>query len=325
MTRSVLVTGVAGFIGSHTAADLHAAGWMVTGVDHHPAHEGRVWESITADAADPALLARVAGGEFAVVVHQAAISDTLAPDDERLRWCNATMPLRIARACAESGTRLVYASSGSVYGIVPQGVSSLESDAYDRGRCSGPLNAYAKSKLVMDRAMRRRAAVFGLDFVGLRYTNVFGPGEQSKGRMASILWQILTTAAAGQPVRLFNDTLTAARDYLPVQLLVSTLVRLLDNPHIRGVYNLGSGTAIRFETLLGWCTEWAGAPVPMVGVPNPVRDRYQYWTCADMRLLRRAMPGLEPVSVNEIRSYACDLFDHIRAETVGVGELVKSL
>ncbi|MGO4618304.1 NAD-dependent epimerase/dehydratase family protein [Nocardia sp. 2YAB30] len=184
MTRSVLVTGVAGFIGSHTAAGLHAAGWMVTGVDHHPAHEGRVWESITADAPAPALLARVAGGEFAVVVHQAAISDTLAPDDERLRWCNATVPLRIARACAESGIRLVYASSGSVYGIVPQGVSSLESDADNRGRCSGPLNAYAESKLVMDRVMRRRAGAFGLDCVGLRYTNVFGPGEQSKGRMA---------------------------------------------------------------------------------------------------------------------------------------------
>lgn len=325
MTRAVLVTGAAGFIGSHTAAGLHAAGWTVTGVDQRPAHGVGEWESITADAADPALLARVAGGEFAVVVHQAAISDTLAPDDERLRWCNATVPLRIARACAESGTRLVYASSGSVYGIVPQGVSSLESDAEDRGRCSGPLNAYAKSKLVMDRAMLRCAAVFGLDCVGLRYTNVFGPGEEPKGRMASILWQIVTAAAAGRPVRLFDDTLTAARDYLPVQALVSTLVRLLDSPHICGVYNLGSGTAIRFDTLLGWCTEWAGAPVPMVGVPNAVRDRYQYWTCAEMRLLRRALPCLEPVSANEIRSYARDLFDHARSETMGVGELVKSL
>ncbi|WP_067885374.1 NAD-dependent epimerase/dehydratase family protein [Nocardia vaccinii] len=325
MTRAVLVTGAAGFIGGHTVAGLHAAGWTVTGVDLQPARAAGRWESITADAADPKLLARIAGGEFVVVVHQAAISNTLAQDDERLRWCNATVPLRIARACAESGTRLVYASSSSVYGVVPQGVSSLESDTDDYGRCSGPLNAYAKSKLVMDHAMRRRATVFGLDYVGLRYTNVFGPGEETKGRMASILWQIVTTAAAGGPVRLFDDTLTAARDYLPVQALVTTLVRLLENPQIKGVYNLGSGSAIPFETLLGWCTEWAGAPVPMVPVPNPVRDRYQYWTCADMRHLRKTLPGLEPLSTNEIRSYAHDLFDHARRATVGVGELAKSL
>lgn len=167
--------------------------------------------------------------------------------------------------------------------------------------------------------------VFGLDCVGLRYTNVFGPGEESKSSMASILWQIVTAVAARRPVRLFDDTLTAARDYLPVQVLVSTLVRLLDTPQVAGVYNLGSGTAIRFETLLGWCTEWAGAPVPLVGVPNPIRDRYQYWTCADMRRLRAALPGLEPVDTEVIHRYARDLFDHARAETFGVGELVKSL
>ncbi|RBO84507.1 MULTISPECIES: NAD-dependent epimerase/dehydratase family protein [Nocardia] len=325
MTRSVLVTGTAGFIGGHVATGLHAAGWTVTGVDQNPAATAWPWESITVDAADPAVLARIAGGEFAVVVHQAAVSDTLAADDERLRWANATVPLRLARACTDSGTRLVYASSGSVYGVVPHGASSRESDTEDRGRCSGPLNCYAKSKLVLDQSMLRRAAVFGLDCVGLRYTNVFGPGEESKSSMASILWQIVTAVAARRPVRLFDDTLTAARDYLPVQVLVSTLVRLLDTPQVAGVYNLGSGTAIRFETLLGWCTEWAGAPVPLVGVPNPIRDCYQYWTCADMRRLRAALPGLEPVDTEVIHRYARDLFDHARAETFGVGELVKSL
>lgn len=325
MTRAVLVTGAAGFIGSHTAAGFHDAGWTVTGVDQRSSSDVEEWESITADAADPTVLARVAGGEFAVVVHQAAISDTLAADDERLRWANATVPLRLAQASAESGTRLVYASSSSVYGVVPQGVSSMESDTGDRSRCSGPLNAYARSKLASDQAMCRRAGEFGLDFVGLRYTNVFGPGEQSKGRMASILWQIVTSAAAGRPVRLFDDTLTAARDYLPVQLLVATLVRLLDNPQVSGVYNLGSGSPVRFEELLSWCTEWAGLPVPVVLVPNTIRDRYQYWTCADMRRLRAVLPGLESVSVDQIGGYARDLFDRTRAEAVLAPEPMKSL
>ncbi|MFD4406581.1 NAD-dependent epimerase/dehydratase family protein [Nocardia sp. NPDC058499] len=324
--RTVLVTGSSGFIGAHTAAGLHAAGWGVTGVDQVPTRQFTQWESITADAADPALLDRIARGEFAVVVHQAAVTDTGAANDHRLRWANSTVPLRISRACAASGTRLVYASSGSVYGRVPYGVAVREADAEDPARCSGPLNFYARSKLAADRAMRRRAVVLGLDYVGLRYTNIYGPGEHTKGPMASILWQIVTAAAAGAPVRLFDDTLTAARDYLPVQVLVSTLIRLLDTPRVSGVYNLGSGIPVRFETLLGWCTEWAGAPVPMVGVPNPVRDRYQYWTCADMHHLAKALPGLEPVSVDTIRAYARRLFDLARRDcAAAAGELVKSL
>ncbi|MBF6340820.1 NAD-dependent epimerase/dehydratase family protein [Nocardia abscessus] len=326
MTRTVLVTGTAGFIGSHTAAGLHASGWAVTGVDvRPPGREPNRWEAITTDAADPALLARVAAGEFDVVVHQAAITDTLTPADERLEWANSTVPQRIARACASSGTRLVYASSGAVYGVVRPGTASIESDAEDRVPCSGPLNAYARSKLAMDQAMRRCARTDGLDFVGLRYTNVFGPGEGPKGRMASILWQIVTTAAAGRPVALFEDTLTAARDYIPVQLLVSALVRLLDHPRVSGIYNLGSAVPVRFETLLGWCTEWAGSPIPMIPVPNPVRDRYQYWTCADMRQLRSALPGLQPVTMATIRAYAHALFDRARAQATAPDELVKFL
>lgn len=311
--RTVLVTGVSGFIGSHLAAGLHAAGWTVTGVDLMPSRQVEAWESVAADAAHPSLLARIAGGEFAAVVHQAAVTDTGAPDDDRLRWSNSAVPMRLAQACAASGTRLVYASSGSVYGIVARGDASRESDVDDSARCSRPLNAYARSKLETDRAMRRRAAVCGLDVVGLRYTNVFGPGEQTKGAMASILWQIVTAAASGRPVRLFADTLTAARDYLPVQALVSTMMRVLDTPQVAGIYNLGSGIAIEFQTLLGWCTEWAGAPVAMVRVPNPISDRYQYWTCADMRRLRTALPGLEPVTEDMIRDYARVLFDHARA------------
>ncbi|WP_249645451.1 NAD-dependent epimerase/dehydratase family protein [Nocardia sputi] len=326
MTRTVLVTGTTGFIGSHTAAGLHASGWSVTGVDiRPPVGETNRWESITTDAADPAVLARVAAGEFDVVVHQAAITDTLTPADERLEWANVTVPQRIASACARSGTRLVYASSGAVYGVVGPGTASMESDAEDRMRCSGPLNAYARSKLAMDQAMRRRAETTGLDFVGLRYTNVFGPGEGPIGPMASILWQIVTTAASGRPVALFDDTLTAARDYLPVQLLVAALVRLLDNPGVSGIYNLGSAVPVRFQTLLGWCTAWAGAPIPMIPVPNPVRDRYQYWTCADMGRLRAALPGLPSANTATIRAYARALFDRARAQATAQGELVNFL
>ncbi|MGF6881753.1 ADP-L-glycero-D-manno-heptose 6-epimerase [Nocardia sp. GP40] len=309
MTDTVLVTGASGFIGSHTAAALHAADRVVTGVDLLAPRSPVAWEWLRCSADDRAVLARIRAGEFGAVVHNAAITDTLAADDSRLHRTNQTMPLRIARACEVSGTRLVYASSGSVYGVVPQGHYSVETDR------PGPLNPYARSKLAMEHELARRAAVFGLNCVGLRYTNVFGPGEDTKGPMASILSQILTAAATGRPVRLFDDSLTAARDYLPVQVLTDTVIGLLGVPHVTGIYNLGSGIPVRFEMLLGWCTEWAAQPIAMESISNPVRDRYQYWTCADMQALRTALPGLEPVTMSLIRAYAHDLYERARADS----------
>ncbi|MFJ9370531.1 NAD-dependent epimerase/dehydratase family protein [Nocardia sp. NPDC101769] len=309
MTGTVLVTGASGFIGSHTAAALHAAEWAVTGVDVRAPRSRVEWESLICSADDAAVLARIRDREFAAVVHNAAITSTLAPNDSRLRKANVDMPLQIARACVVSGTRLVYASSGSVYGVVPRGHYSHETDR------PGPLNAYAQSKLTMERELARRAAVLGLRCVGLRYTNVFGPGEDAKGPMASILSQILTAAAAGRPVRLFDDSLTAARDYLPVQVLTDRVTRLLGAPHVTGIYNLGSGVPLRFEALLGWCTEWGGAPVAMEATPNPVRDRYQYWTCADIRALQAALPGLEPLTGEGLRAYAHALYEQARADS----------
>ncbi|MBF6215831.1 NAD-dependent epimerase/dehydratase family protein [Nocardia puris] len=308
MTRTVLVTGSAGFVGRHSAAGLHAAGWTVTGVDLQPPIGRVAWASVIDDAAAEPILDRIRGGEFKVVVHNAAISDTRAPDDQRLRYINRVMPVRVARACAVSGTRLIHASSGSVYGRVPHGIASREADPADARRCSGPLNPYARSKLGLDEALVRTAATHSLDFVALRYTNVFGPGEHTKGSMASILSQIVTTAATGRPIRLFDDTLTAARDYLPVQTLVTRLLALLDAPAVHGIYNCGSGTAVSFAQLLDWCTAWAGAPIPLIGVPNPAPSAYQYWTCADMTRLRTALPGLAPVTVADIAAAAHALF-----------------
>ncbi|MGW4368104.1 NAD-dependent epimerase/dehydratase family protein [Nocardia takedensis] len=313
MTGAVLVTGACGFIGSHTAAALHAAGWTVTGVDLRVSPGPVAWESLACSAADPAVLRRILSREFDVVVHNAAITDTLDPDDARLRHTNLTVPLRIADCCTVSGVRLVYASSGSVYGVVARGHRSTETDP------THPLNPYARSKLALERSLARFTEVFGTNCVGLRYTNVFGPGESAKGPMASILSQILIAAAHGQPVRLFDDSLSAARDYLPVRVLTDTILALLDASRVTGIYNLGSGLAVGFDTLLDWCAQWCGAPVTVNPIPNPVSDRYQYWTCADMRALRAALPDLSPVTLEVIRDHAHDLFDLVRTDPVTAG------
>jgi ADP-L-glycero-D-manno-heptose 6-epimerase len=309
MTGAVLVTGSAGFIGSHLAAACCAAGWPVTAVDRRSAGPGTGTrtEEIRADAADPSILARVRRGEFAAVLHQAAVSDTLEERWDVLEEANVAVPLALARACAASGSRFIYASSGSVYGAIRSRVPVPEHAAGDPRWCSGPRNLYAKSKLLLERRIGELGG--DLPWVGLRYTNVFGTGEEHKGRMASIISQLLRRAAHGQRIELFSDTLLAARDYLPVAALAGTVLELLRQPVPAGAYNLGAGHAISFAELLGWCAGLrSDGRIELRLTPNPIPGRYQYWTCADMTALHAVLPGTPRVTAGDVRLAAAGLF-----------------
>ncbi|WP_406499426.1 NAD-dependent epimerase/dehydratase family protein [Streptomyces sp. NBC_00846] len=143
--------------------------------------------------------------------HQAGISDTRAPAGPELEETNTAGRLRLADACRTGAARLIYASSHSVYGTLHHRTPITE-DA-DTSRYFGPLNPYATSKLALDQQMRTRYAT-GLEWVGLRYTNVVGPDETGKGPMASILSQLPRQAARTGQIRVFGDSLTAARDYI---------------------------------------------------------------------------------------------------------------
>ncbi|WP_331772921.1 NAD-dependent epimerase/dehydratase family protein (plasmid) [Embleya sp. NBC_00888] len=308
--RVVLVTGAAGFVGGHVAAVLARAGWMVVGCDVRRAPASTAAQRwVRGDGADPARIAEIAAGAFEAVVLQGAITDTRVPDSAALRETNTLGPLRIAAACARSGTRLVYASSHSVYGRLSRRAPIAEGAVADRARCSGPLNAYAVSKLALDTAMCRSYPGRGAGWVGLRYTNVFGSGEMAKGPMASILSQLVRGAAVSGRVRVFADTLTAARDYVPVETVADTVARLLEEAVPAGVYNLGAGHAVSFAQLLEWCAGWHGADLVVDLVPNPVAGAYQYYTCADMTALDAVLPGVAVAAPPDVvREAAAALF-----------------
>jgi ADP-L-glycero-D-manno-heptose 6-epimerase len=314
VTRGVLVTGAAGFVGGHLARACRRRGWAVTAVDRRaaPTRPGRDepgpdYEIIRGHAASPAVLARVARGEYFAVLHNAGISDTGESSWDRLASSNVDMPLRLAAACAASGTRLIYASSGSVYGAISSSQPVPEHAVASRDWCSGPLNLYARSKLVLEQKMADQFPA--ASWVGLRYTNVFGTGEEHKGRMACILTQLLRKTARGGQVTLFRDTLRAARDYIPVSCLAETIFTMLAHDLPSGVYNLGSGHATSFAEALQWCAELRGnQPLTVRLIPNPVSARYQYWTCADMTLLRTALPSVPRISADQLRHAAAELY-----------------
>jgi len=322
--RSVLVTGAAGFIGRHTVTAFHHAGHPVTAVDLRPApsHLAATAHWHRGDFADPALLTDIEAGRFTTVVHQAGNSSTRAPAGPELDETNTLGPLRLADACRTGRTRLIYASSHSVYGTLHHRTPIAEDADTDPSRCSGPLNPYAASKLTLDQQMRTRHHT-GLDWIALRYTNVFGPDETDKGPMASILSQLLRQAASTGHIRVFDDSLTAARDYIHVESVTTTILRLatVRLPVPAAVYNLGAGHAVSFADIAQWCArlhqEATGQPLHVELVPNPVPGAYQYFTCADMTALDEALPDRPTESAACVQARAAELFTTFRNRATG--------
>ena len=318
--RDVLVTGAAGFIGAHIADACQRNGWNVTGLDLRvpDAVERPGYRWLTASAGSRCVLRGIAAGRYRAVVHQAAISDTdtTVTDAALLSEVNVAQPLAIAESCAVGQASFVYASSGSVYGKAYERTPLEETAVHDGRVCSGPVNLYAQSKLALDDAMGKRSGG-DLHWLGLRYTNVFGRGEDHKGRMASIISQLLRRAANGLPLVLFDDTLHACRDFVPVDVVVDTVLSVLADDRVAsGVYNLGSGVPISFSTITRWCTSFAATAPQIVLRPNPLPGAYQYWTCADMSKLRSSLPGRPVLTTADVLAASRQLFEWFRRRSV---------
>jgi len=262
----VVVTGSAGFIGSHVVAALRSRGDQVIGVDPR----------------SPAPLEfedAVASGDVERVIHLGAISSTLESDEEILRRVNVELPQRIWRWCAAEGVPLVYASSAAVYGA---GAAGFDEDA----RCE-PLNGYARSKLAFDGwALEQDAAP--PRWAGCRYFNVYGPGEEHKGAMASFVSKTLWDIAAGRPTRLFRWG-RQLRDFVWVGDIVRATLWLAE-ADVAGVFNVGTGRAATFEHVVSCTWRAAGLEprIEWIEMPPDLRDRYQAYTRADIRKLRAA-------------------------------------
>ncbi len=321
MARPTLVTGAAGFIGRHLVSFLAQEGSPVVGVDTAPAYGERPGveaERLGDDFATEPVLADVASGRFAAVVHLAAVVDTTTRDVQLVQRENTDKALMLAAAARASRTRFVYASSSSVYGSIRRGASVREQDVYDRAVCSGPLNPYAASKAALDEGMTEKYRKERWFWAGLRFTNVFGDGEVTKGRMASILYQIASRVACERSIELFEDTVDAARDYVPVEVVVKHLAAVASGEGgTAGIYNLGSGTATSFGELIAWFEVFAHRRLVVDLVPNPYASAYQYWTCVDMSKWNDGLGATITWVRPDVRRAACELLArHSSAERV---------
>jgi len=304
MTRTVLVTGGAGFIGSNIAARLcQDPGLDVVICDWVGAAEEGRWRNLAkhpiADLIAPEQMFEWLGRrwrEVEAVVHMGAVSSTTEPDADKILRSNFALSRDLYRWCAEHGRRLIYASSAATYG---DGALGFEDDN-DLAALAGlrPLNAYGWSKALFDQFAVREAGRGHAppQWAGLKFFNVYGPNEEHKGGMKSVAAQIWPDVAQGRNVKLFKSYRDdyadggQLRDFVYVRDVADVVAWLLERPEVSGVFNLGSGRARSFKDMAEAVFAAAGAAprIEYVEMPATLRDRYQYFTEARLERLRAA-------------------------------------
>lgn len=250
-----VVTGAAGFIGSNIVKGLNARGIRnIIAVDDLT--QGDKFKNLAdlqiADYVDASVFyerfAQGAYGKVEAVFHEGACSDTMELNGKYMMDNNYRVSCDLFTTCQQQGTRLLYASSAATYG---GSETFKEAPAFER-----PLNVYGYSKLLFDQRMRRElGAKFekaSSQVAGFRYFNVYGQGEQHKGRMASVAFHQFHQFQKDGQVKLFGDYGGYAagmqqRDFVYIDDVVAVNLWFYDHPGISGIFNLGSGRAQPFN------------------------------------------------------------------------------
>ncbi|WP_095109678.1 NAD-dependent epimerase/dehydratase family protein [Pseudomonas sp. Irchel 3E20] len=249
----VLITGGAGFIGSHLTDALLAKGYSVrvlddlsTGKRSNLALDNPKVELIVGDAADAALVAQAMAGCQAVA-HLAAVASVQASVDDPVRThqSNFIATLNVCEAMREHGVkRVVFASSAAVYG------NNGEGQAIDEDTPKAPLTPYASDKLASEYYLDFYRREHGLAPAIFRFFNIFGPRQDPSSPYSGVISIFSERAAKGLPITVFGDG-EQTRDFLYVADLVGLLVQALEAPSLEvGAVNVGWNQSISLKQLL---------------------------------------------------------------------------
>jgi ADP-L-glycero-D-manno-heptose 6-epimerase len=219
-----------------------------------------------------------------MVFHLGACSDTTERDGRYLIENNYKYTCRLAEWAVNRGARFVYASSAATYGDGSQGMK----DGHEDLEHLRPLNMYGYSKHLFD--LYARSQGWFDRIVGLKYFNVFGPNEAHKGEMRSVVHKAFAQIQATGSVRLFKSAHPdyrdgeQMRDFLYVKDAVDATLHLACVDGASGLFNVGSGVASTWIELVRPIFEELGLPVRIefIDLPESLRNKYQYYTCADI-------------------------------------------
>ena len=293
----IVVTGAAGFIGSCLVSHLNKAGYTnIVAVDDFSKNEKD--ENLNGKT----LVAKVGrddfmlwlgeyGGEVEFIYHIGARTDTTEFDTKIFDKLNLNYSKDIWNLAVKYNIPLVYASSAATYGLGEHGYKDDHS-IVDKLK---PLNPYGDSKNDFDKWILTQVTEPPF-WAGLKFFNVYGPNEYHKGRMASVIFHAFNQINKTDRMKLFrshNENYKDGeqlRDFIYVKDVVNVCLFLMEQEQSSGIYNLGSGKARTFLDLTKNTFSAMGkeAMIGFVDTPLDIRDKYQYFTEADMQKLYAA-------------------------------------
>ena len=293
--KRVIVTGGAGFIGSVLVWELNRRGCsQVVIADYRADREkcanlaGLRYTEIIEPAELPARLASGSIGKLDCIFHLGACSSTTETNEKYLRENNYEYSRTLAEWALGEGVRFVYASSAATYGDGSAGMDDSDPRQLERLR---PLNLYGQSKQWMDLHSWREGWLDRI--VGLKYFNVFGPNENHKGDMRSLVCKSYAEVLKTGVIQLFKSYRPQyhdgeqRRDFLYVKDAVGMTLHLAANPAANGIFNIGSGEARTWNDLARAVFAALGreSRIEYIDMPETIRDKYQYFTQADVHKL----------------------------------------
>jgi UDP-glucuronate 4-epimerase len=308
----ILLTGAAGFIGSHTAEALLRRGDRVVGVDNFDPFYDRAlkernlvavqqagperWRFVEGDLADQETLDRLwEFGPYDVVVHLAAKAGVRPSIDDPASYVRANLEatVRLWEQCRQHGPkRVVFASSSSVYG------ADSEAPFAEGARCDRPVSPYAATKRAGELLGHTYAHLYGFDLTCLRFFTVYGPRQRPEmaiHKFATLLWR-------GAAIPQFGDG-GSSRDYTYIDDIVRGVVAAVDRPKGFAIYNLGGDRETRLDELAAMLARALHVELRVEQHPEAPGDVPR--TCADLTLARAELDYAPETPIEEgIRRFA---------------------
>ena len=294
----IVVTGGAGFIGSAVVWKLNQKGIDKIVIVDELGKDDK-WKNLNGLKFDDFLhkddfmgliLQRAVPFKVTSIIHLGACSATTEKDADYLMDNNVHYSQELAKFCLEKGVRFIYASSAATYGDGSEGYNDDE-PKLDSLR---PLNMYGYSKHLFDTWIKRNALMNKV--VGLKYFNVYGPNEYHKKDMRSVVHKAFEQVRDTGKVKLFKSYKKEygdgmqKRDFVYIKDAVDMTLYFLEHEGENGIFNVGTGRAQTWVELVTALFNAVGKPVNIefIDMPEDIRDKYQYFTEANLKKIRSA-------------------------------------